>query len=178
MLFAKIPLHGGFFYDVVLPGACEKRLLFPPAGRRDISKLCIEAMATWPARGDEIMRISAMLKLTITDEMMNMAAIDTQASQTISAEDSYATISYVPQNARVTIGLSGISDSTVTLEAQWNQKGSFAVQKSWTSDPTEAEYFDAPRACALRLGVAAGAYGSDTISADLGFDYPIGAQQS
>jgi len=96
-----------------------------------------------------------------------------EASASITAQNTYATISYVPANAKVAIGLSGISDSTVTLEAQWNQVGNFVVQKTYTVDPTEGENFDAPRACTLRLGVATGNYGSDTVLADIGFDYPI-----
>ena len=98
-----------------------------------------------------------------------MTDIITTASQSITAQNTYATISYVPQKARVAIGLSGISDSTVTLEAQWNQTGNFIVQKTWTSDPADAEHFDAPRACTLRLGVATGNYGTDTIQADCSY---------
>lgn len=103
-------------------------------------------------------------------------SVVTQASASISAQDTYATISYVPQGANVVIDLSGITDSTVTLEAQWNQVGSFVVQKTWTANPTEAEHFEAPRACTLRLGVATGNYGSDTIAASIGYDYPIRKQ--
>ena len=105
-----------------------------------------------------------------------MPDIITTASQPISAQNTYATISYVPQKARVTIGLSGTFVATVTLEAQWNQTGNFVVQKTWTAPPADAEYFDAPRACTLRLGVATGNYTSGTVQADIGYDYPIGGQ--
>lgn len=98
----------------------------------------------------------------------------TTANQSITAQNTYATIAnMVPKNAKVTIGLSGISDSTVTLEAQWNQTGSYVIQKTWTSNPTEGEHFIPPRPCNLRLGVATGNYGTDTVVADLGFDYPV-----
>ena len=103
--------------------------------------------------------------------------VTTAVAQIASAGPQYATISYVPQKARVTIGVSGIGASIVRLEAQWNQTGPFVVQKTWTLDPTEAEHFDAPRACALRIGVAAGGHvNPDVIDVDLGFDYPLGAQ--
>lgn len=100
-------------------------------------------------------------------------SVITEGSAEITAEDEWAEISYVPQGARVAISLSGISDSTVTLEASWLQSGTYEIQKTYTEVPAEAEHFDAPRACSLRLGVATSNYGSDTINARIGFDYPV-----
>lgn len=103
-----------------------------------------------------------------------MVGVITEDTATITAQNNFAEVSYVPPGAKCAIGLSGITDSTVTLEAKWNQTGSFVIQKTFTADPTEAEHFTAPRACTLRLGVATGNYGTDTVVADIGFDYPIG----
>jgi hypothetical protein len=100
-------------------------------------------------------------------------SVITQAETTITAGNAYATISYVPQGAFVAIEIDGITGSTVTLEAQWNGEGPFYVQKSWTSDPIEAQSFDAPRACTLRIGIAAGAFGSGSTAVKIGFDYPV-----
>lgn len=98
----------------------------------------------------------------------------TTATASLTAQNTYATIAnMVPKGAKVTIGLSGITDSTVTLEAKWNQTGSYVIQKTWTANPTEAEHFDAIQCCDLRLGIATGNYGTDTVVADLAFDYPV-----
>ncbi len=100
-------------------------------------------------------------------------AITTEASASITAENTFATLTYVPPGARVVVTISGISGSTVQMQAQWNGAGSWEAQKSWTADPTEAEHFDAPRACALRIGIPTGSYGSGTTTVKIGFDYPV-----
>lgn len=97
----------------------------------------------------------------------------TEATAAITAENTFAEVTYVPMNAQVAISISGISGSTVILQAKWNQTGSWETQKSWTADPTEAESFDAPRACSLQIGIATGAFGTGTTTVKIGYDYPI-----
>lgn len=100
--------------------------------------------------------------------------IVTSASAAIAAQNTYTSEFYVPQGAKVAIGIAGTWAGNLTLEVQWNQTGSYVVQKTFTANPTEGEHFSATRACNIRIGFATGAYTSGTANCDLGFDYPIG----
>jgi len=101
--------------------------------------------------------------------------VKTSDTANLTAVDEFAGISYVPGGADVVISLSGINGHVVKLQAKWNQEGStFETQKTFTSDPQEAQHFEAPIACTLRLGVPTGdAFGSGNVSAGLRFEYPL-----
>lgn len=92
---------------------------------------------------------------------------------TTNTPDTWATISYVPQNAQVQLTVDGISGHTVELQAMWLQTGDWEPQKQWTADPDVAEHFEATRICSLRIGIPTGGAGTGDVTLRVGYDYPV-----
>jgi len=94
-----------------------------------------------------------------------MSADNLNQTATITAQDSFTAGIPVHPEDRVSISLSGISDSTVTLQRKIDGTNWRDV-KTYTANAEET--YVADEAGEVRAGVKTGDYGTDTVVARLG----------
>lgn len=94
-----------------------------------------------------------------------MSADNLNASATITAQDTFTAAVPIHPRQRVSVSLSGISDSTVTLQRKVDGTNWRDV-KNYTANAEET--YVADEAGDVRVGVKTGGYGTDTVVARLG----------
>ncbi len=87
------------------------------------------------------------------------------ATATLTAQNTFTAVLVLDAEDRVSVSVSGVSDSTVTLqrrldEANWRDIDSWsgAIETTYVGDESQD----------LRLGIKTGEYGSDTVIARIG----------
>ncbi len=78
----------------------------------------------------------------------------------LSAQNTFTTALSVGEGIRASISVSGVSDSTVTLQRRLDGTNWRDVE-SWSAS-VESSYV-ADQSCDIRLGIKTGDYGSDTV---------------
>ena len=94
-----------------------------------------------------------------------MTANNPSQSETITAENTFTPALPVTPGQRVSVSLSGVTDSTVTLQRRLDG-ANWRDVKNYTADAEETYLSD--ESGDVRFGVKTGNYGTDTITARVG----------